>query len=429
MLILAALTYAPDDSATIINIYKDAGVIPEFPFITKSDGGGSLAQLFTAPTAGGTTWMMHPDREYDRINSYYEEPLTSTINDALADDCDSDVTERFTLTVTQGTGSGDYNEGVAVTVTANSPQPGYVFSIWTGDTMYLSSTTSASATVTMPAKDISLAATFIKEAIDTINPSPNLLTWCNWGVMVDSDGSSCDTGSALIDNNVASVRFTIAASDSTTGKWCWGSLGSYLPEDPINNLREVNWIKVVYKSDADFALTLPQAPLDVTGESFMDTVPSTGGVLDTLLLKVSEFTKPDWSSDNTALDLSIVTALSFEMLSPYSGGTGEIEVQDVVLYNYQGETNATSISMGSNNIKSTGSVFMMNGELHLNIPEVQAGNVEIVSLTGRRVAMIDNIKASATANTLMMPLQVARGIYLVRIFDGNQFLTRRILVD
>jgi hypothetical protein len=65
----------------------------------------------------------------------------------------------YQLTVVGGSGSGAYAAGTVVTIKA-AAQTGKVFAGWTGSTSYLSGTTSATATVTMPASAITLTATY-----------------------------------------------------------------------------------------------------------------------------------------------------------------------------------------------------------------------------------------------------------------------------
>ena len=70
-------------------------------------------------------------------------------------------TTVFTVTVTGGTGSGSYASGTLVTVTANVPETGYKFAGWTGaGAAYLSNTNSTTVTLTVPAQDVSLIATY-----------------------------------------------------------------------------------------------------------------------------------------------------------------------------------------------------------------------------------------------------------------------------
>jgi hypothetical protein len=66
---------------------------------------------------------------------------------------------KFTLTVSGGTGSGDYASGETVQVFA-LPQDGKVFDVWTGDTQYIADIHSSNTTVIMPASNVTVTAVF-----------------------------------------------------------------------------------------------------------------------------------------------------------------------------------------------------------------------------------------------------------------------------
>ncbi|OHX63835.1 InlB B-repeat-containing protein [Flammeovirga pacifica] len=68
--------------------------------------------------------------------------------------------ETFTLTVENGDGSGSFEEGETITITADEAEKGFKFSAWTGDVQYLDDATSNSAVVTMPNMDITITATY-----------------------------------------------------------------------------------------------------------------------------------------------------------------------------------------------------------------------------------------------------------------------------
>ena len=75
--------------------------------------------------------------------------LTATYKDA-----------RYTLTVTNGTGSGSYTNGTVVPIVASNAPFGQVFDQWTGATQHLASVAASNTTVTMPASNIAVAATY-----------------------------------------------------------------------------------------------------------------------------------------------------------------------------------------------------------------------------------------------------------------------------
>ena len=69
----------------------------------------------------------------------------------------------YAVTVNSGTGSGDYAEGASVTITANAPETGKQFKEWTGAdglTFTSGSKTSSTATFTMPARAVTVTATY-----------------------------------------------------------------------------------------------------------------------------------------------------------------------------------------------------------------------------------------------------------------------------
>jgi hypothetical protein len=69
---------------------------------------------------------------------------------------------RYYLTVSNGNGSGWYAAGTKVTITADAPAVNKVFAKWTGNTKFVSDINSATATVTMPSRNVSLTAKYLK---------------------------------------------------------------------------------------------------------------------------------------------------------------------------------------------------------------------------------------------------------------------------
>lgn len=66
---------------------------------------------------------------------------------------------KYTLTVDNGTGGGDYFGGQVVPVAATIP-PGMVFDAWSGETEYLADPERAETTLLMPERDVAIAAIF-----------------------------------------------------------------------------------------------------------------------------------------------------------------------------------------------------------------------------------------------------------------------------
>lgn len=82
---------------------------------------------------------------------------------------------KHTLTVTSGTGDGEFAEGTVVTITANAPAPGKEFDKWTtssGGTF--ANVSSSTTTFTMPAAAVTVTATYKDKPITTYTVTFNL---------------------------------------------------------------------------------------------------------------------------------------------------------------------------------------------------------------------------------------------------------------
>ena len=73
----------------------------------------------------------------------------------------------YTLTVSNGSGSGSYPAGSVVTVTANAPASGSQFAGWTGATATLANNSSATTTLTVPTGGVAIAATYSTPTLGT----------------------------------------------------------------------------------------------------------------------------------------------------------------------------------------------------------------------------------------------------------------------
>jgi hypothetical protein len=66
----------------------------------------------------------------------------------------------YALTVNSGSGSGSYAAGAVVPIVAAAAPSGKVFSKWVGDTACLANTSAADTTLTMPAANTAVTATY-----------------------------------------------------------------------------------------------------------------------------------------------------------------------------------------------------------------------------------------------------------------------------
>ena len=100
--------------------------------------------------------------------SYTEGGVTKTTTQAITVNAAPVVPVTYIVTVTNGTGSGDYAEGASVTITANAAPAGKVFDKWVIDGITVEDPTATTITFTMPANSVSAEATY-KDQIFIVN--------------------------------------------------------------------------------------------------------------------------------------------------------------------------------------------------------------------------------------------------------------------
>ena len=111
------------------------------------------------------------------------------------------VVQAYQLTVTNGTGSGIYAEGDEIKIVGEYPKSGLKFAGWAGDTVYIADVNNRTTTVTIPASDISLTATYIDKStsVSDIRNSKNFICYPNPA----GESFSIDMGS--INNSIVEI--------------------------------------------------------------------------------------------------------------------------------------------------------------------------------------------------------------------------------
>lgn len=122
--------------------------------------GDEVTIVANLPATGTTFDKWLGDLQYITPGSYINTFVMPAANIAFAATYTDPNVPTYTLTVNNGTGGGSYAAGEEVTIVANLPSAGTEFSKWTGDTGYISSTTSYIDTFNMPAKAISFTAVY-----------------------------------------------------------------------------------------------------------------------------------------------------------------------------------------------------------------------------------------------------------------------------
>jgi hypothetical protein len=133
---------------------------------------GALVAIEAGAVYGKTFAAWAGDTQYVASASFASTTVTMLTNAITLTATYTD--NMYSLTVTSGSGGGSYTNGHQVAISAEAPASGYAFDKWTGDTQGVASVSSASTTITMPAQNVAVTATYIVTEQYTTNGTPCL---------------------------------------------------------------------------------------------------------------------------------------------------------------------------------------------------------------------------------------------------------------
>lgn len=163
------------DTDNLINVLKATNACPSF-IVNGSDPVGTAYVLDVTedveawrsgitPNQGWATFH-EPDARIQNNIATKNNPV-ETYRPLLTVTYETGSTD-YTLTVVNGTGSGDYPAGTAVNIVADNPAAGQLFHSWTGDVSNVSDIYATDTIITMPAADTSIGAHYVDSYILTV---------------------------------------------------------------------------------------------------------------------------------------------------------------------------------------------------------------------------------------------------------------------
>ncbi|MEQ2455772.1 discoidin domain-containing protein [Flavonifractor hominis] len=276
---------------------------------------------------------------------------TSVANEEISGTATVTVTaapvETYTLTVNGGTGSGEYEAGAQITVTADAPEAGMQFVNWTAEGVELEDDTATTLTITMPANAVTLTANY--EAIPVTNVTgvklnvESVYLYSNFGPRgeqliatvepADADDKSVTWTSA--DENVVTVNdvgyltvvgegmttVTVTTNDGGYTAQCLVQVGSY--NDGSDSGEDENTTPPT-ETEEPGETTEPEQPGETTepGEpetpAFSD-VPATHWASEAVDYVVSEGLFNGTSDTTFSPDASMTRAMFFTVLARLDG--------------------------------------------------------------------------------------------------------------
>jgi hypothetical protein len=157
----------PAGATTVTATYKDAPASVYTLTVINGSGSGNYAAgtevviVANTPADGKIFDQWTADSgsfaDANSAGTTFTMPATAATVTATYKDAPASV---YTLTVINGSGSGNYTAGTSVPVTANTPPNGKVFDKWTSDSGNFADATSAGTVFTMPAGAATVTATY-----------------------------------------------------------------------------------------------------------------------------------------------------------------------------------------------------------------------------------------------------------------------------
>lgn len=330
--------------------------------------------------------------------------VTATYKDKVAD--------KFTLTVENGTGSGDYDAGAEVNISADSPASGKVFDKWTGSVSNVEDVNNSNTKLTMPSENITVTATYKDEAVDPIED--NYLKETVWEPEIDGHGSSIDLDTSDLANKGFSAKLYLKQTVDTN--YTWSKVSGYSG----GNFSNITEVAIVYTSDKDFNIILEQKELSELGTAYEYKV--TAANKKQIKISIADFKQPSWVDNEPdlqkPLDLTQVLGISFAAIA--ENAEINIEVEKINLRGY--EDTPIIAALGSKaNIKNVSIQGFNKENMVLAVSQSGTYKISVLSLSGRLLfSEVKSLTGGLNSKIDFKSANLSNGLHLVNVTTRNK---------
>ncbi len=383
----------------------------EYLGVAYQDGGNTLATVTGNGGSGNPKYLIYPDK------TFLKWPSSTDLVDAGLKEHIHDGT-TYSLTVNSGSGDGDHAKDASVTITADAAPTGKEFDKWTGDTDYLENPNSSPTTVTMPAQDITVTATYKDKG--PVVKKDNYMVISSWESEIGEQGSKVTIDSSAKADTILYVSLKLAKSNETEKLYSWAKVSGYAD----GKFAGVTSVELIYYSNNPVNIVLDQEGLTEVGESYLYSLPadSRGKVT----IPISEFTQPSWvaDADATPLDLSKVISLSFAAVTEEQ--TTELEIQGIFLDGF--EENTPILNQNYNTSKNMLSVSSLTDKkLTLNNTTKDIFDISIFNAAGKKVISVKrNIDKNGTIE--FKNRNLSKGAYIIKVSSETESIVTNKIV-
>lgn len=224
------------------------------------------------------------------------------------DDNKDDTPATYSVTVTNGTGGGEYAEGATVKIKANAPETGKEFTSWTIEGVTVDDKTKAEITFTMPANAVTATANYGDVQYEFA------LENCT----ADKETAKFGEQVTFTADEIIGKRF-----DSWNIKGVDDLTGLDLTKSPLTFTMPANDINVAaVLEDIDYTVTVTGGTADKTTAHYGDSITITAAAPET----GKRFT--GWTLEGVTVENTSVTELTFTMPANNVKATANYDFED-----------------------------------------------------------------------------------------------------
>ncbi|WP_394749385.1 malectin domain-containing carbohydrate-binding protein [Spongiimicrobium salis] len=292
-----------DDTKETADFVRASYRVDGGPLVQFGEVRGDInPQTFTADNITGSTIQIIVEADVSFSGEFY-----TIDNVTVFGQIDSTPPVFFDLLVENGTGDGSFEAGQEVIITADAPLPGQEFLAWTGDVGGIQNVNSASTSLTMPAANITINATYRDIPTAGIIWLEDFEDLAN-GATIDNGStawtSTRDAGQFEVQNGV----FVTSVNSNAPGVWTSELIAingtvslSVDVNDGDNNKETADFVRASYSVDG--------GPLIQFGEVRDDIEPQTFTVNNIVGSTVQIVIEADVSFDNEVYTFDNVTVI------------------------------------------------------------------------------------------------------------------------
>ncbi len=299
--------------------------------------------------------------------------------------------QLYTLTVNNGSGSGNYLQGTTVNITADTAPSGQQFAQWTGDVANVADINSASTTITMPASAVTLTASFEDIPDDPVQ-----------AVIISSSAGSEQAGNPkenAYDGNESSRWANDANNDLLADAWI---------EFNLDDTYDLHNIEILFFNGNSRTFPLN---IELNGSSIWSGNTST--------------TSGYWTQSLSGTG----NLLRISMIGNNSDGTEWFSIYEVRINGIPvGQKSALAPTSIAEKSLENVSIFpnpVKNGLLNINLVDLNNAEAQIYDVMGR---FILSAKLTQSSNTLNVD-KLKKGVYILKLNSNHETIALRLVIE